>query len=293
MLRVEIKRLVSMISLGLWVSLAAGADAKPEWISVWSDEFSQANGTAPDPAKWVHDLGGGGWGNNELQTYTSRTNNCRVENGHLIIEARKEQSTGTDGISREYTSARLKTKDKAAWTCGRIEARLQVSRGQGLWPAFWMLGANIDSVGWPACGEIDILENIGTEPSIIHGTIHGPGYAGGGGIGASHKLAGNAAFADDSHVFAVEWESNRIHWYVDGRRYFTATPASLPSGKQWVFDKLQFLLLNLAVGGHWPGNPNATTTFPQRLTVDYVRVFAASNAPALADPGSKVSGSTK
>lgn len=261
-------------------TLVSKASAAAGWSLVWSDEFAQPDGSPPDASKWVYDLGGGGWGNNELQTYTRRTNNCRVENGQLVIEARQEDHTGADGIARGYTSARLKTQGKAAWTYGRMEARLKVPRGQGLWPAFWMLGTNIDTVGWPTCGEIDIMENIGAEPAIVHGTIHGPGYSGGDGIGGAYTLPGGAAFADDFHVFAAEWETNRIRWYVDGQLYFTATPASLPDGKTWVFTQPQFLLLNLAVGGHWPGNPNAATTFPQRLIVDYVRVYAASNSPA-------------
>ncbi len=162
----------------------------------------------------------------------------------------------------------------AAWTYGRLEARLQVPRGQGLWPAFWTLGVELDSVHWPACGEIDVLENIGREPHEVHGTLHGPGYSGGASVGQGFRLPGGRAFADDFHVFAVEWETNRIRWFVDGQPYFTATPASLPAGKTWVYDRPHFLLLNLAVGGNWPGNPDATTTFPQQLRVDYVRVYA-------------------
>jgi hypothetical protein len=139
-----------------------------------------------------------------------------------------------------------------------------------------MLGTNITSVNWPTCGEIDIMENIGSEPSIVHGTIHGPGYSGGNSIGGGYTLANNGVFADEFHVFAVEWETNRIRWFMDGQLYFTATPSSLPAGSTWVFTKPQFILLNLAVGGNWPGSPNASTTFPQRLVVDYVRVYAAT-----------------
>ena len=264
---------LAMLTLILTVKPSIQAQTPPGWSLVWSDEFSQTNGAPPDPAKWAYDLGGGGWGNNELQSYTSRTNNCRIEAGHLIIEAHKESYTGTDNKTRDYTSARLKTKGKAAWTCGRIEARIKVPRGQGIWPAFWMLGTDIDTAGWPACGEIDIMENIGKEPGIVHGTIHGPGYSGGNGIGGGHTLPGGAALSDDFHRFAVEWETNKIRWFIDDLVYFTVTPRNLPATARWVYDKPHFILLNLAVGGNWPGNPNNTTVFSQRMVVDYVRVY--------------------
>ncbi len=245
---------------------------------VWSDEFDGPNGSAPDPAKWKFDLGGDGWGNHELETYTSRRENARIDNGHLIIEALHESFTGSDGKTRAYTSARLKTKDKWSWTYGRIEARIQIPRGQGIWPAFWMLGANADSVGWADCGEIDIMENVGREPGTIHGTVHGPGYSGGGGIGGPFKLPSNESFADVFHLFAIDWETNRIRWSVDNQTYFSVTPTNLPAGKKWVFDKPEFLLMNLAVGGEWPGKPDSTTAFPQQMLVDYVRVYASTNA---------------
>jgi len=245
---------------------------------VWADEFDQADGSAPDPAKWVHDLGGGGWGNNELQSYTDRRVNSRVEGGHLVIEARQEPFTGRDGRAREYTSARLKTKGKASWTGGRIEARIQVPRGQGIWPAFWMLGNEIDSARWPACGEIDVMEAIGREPNTVHGTVHGPGYSGGKGIGGKLDLPGQA-LADAFHLYAIEWEPDRIRWLFDDQVYFTLTRDQLPAGTTWVFDRPHFLLLNLAVGGNWPGKPDATTQLPQRLLVDYVRVYSPAKAP--------------
>ena len=241
------------------------------WKLVWSDEFNQPDGSAPDPAKWRYDIGGTGWGNNELEYYTARTNNARIEHGHLVIEARQENYGG-----KNYTSARLLTKGKWSWTYGRIEARIKVPRGQGIWPAFWMMGANVDSAGWPSCGEIDIMENIGREPGTVHGTIHGPGYSGPGGIGGPFVLQGGASFADDFHLFAIQWETNRIRWFVDNEPYFSAAPASLPAGAQWVFKAPQFLLLNVAVGGGWPGNPNPTISFPQQMLVDYVRVYAAA-----------------
>ena len=242
-----------------------------DWNLVWSDEFNQADGSAPDATKWSHETGGNGWGNKELEYYTTRTNNARIEDGKLVIEAQPEKFQG-----KNYTSARLLTKNKWSWTYGRIEARMKIPRGQGIWPAFWMLGTNIASVSWPACGEIDIMENIGKEPGTVHGTVHGPGYSGDAGIGRPSTLPGSAALADDFHVYAIEWETNRIRWLLDGRVYFTLTPANLPAGKEWVFNQPHFLLLNLAVGGGWPGNPDATTTFPQRMTVDYVRVYNKS-----------------
>jgi len=247
-----------------------------KWKLVWADEFTQPDGSAPDASKWGYDVGGNRWGNNELEYYTSRTNNARIEGGQLVIEARRENYRG-----KNYTSARLLTKGKWSWTYGRIEARIKVPRGQGLWPAFWMLGAKVDSVGWPTGGEVDIMENIGREPGTVHGTVHGPGYSGSGGIGGPFVLQGGAAFADDFHVFAIQWETNRIRWFVDNQPYFSVTPASLPAGAHWVFDAPQFLLLNVAVGGDWPGNPDATTTFPQRMLVDYVRVYAAINGPGM------------
>src|SRR5262249_1185404 len=144
---------------------------------------------------------------------------------------------------------------------------------QGIWPAFWMLGNNISSVSWPKCGEIDIMENIGKEPSIVHGSLHGPGYSGGNPLGAAYTLQGGAQFKDDFHVFAVEWEGEVIRFYVDGNLYETRTDKDVPQGATWVYDHPFFLLLNLAVGGQWPGAPNDSTTFPQKLTVDYVRVY--------------------
>ena len=258
-----------------WASLlTTTAQNIPGWNLVWADEFAQADGSAPDPAKWGYDLGGNGWGNNELEYYTSRTNNARIENGQLVIEARQENLGG-----KRYTSARLLTKGKWSWTFGRMEARIKIPRGQGIWPAFWMLGANIDSVRWPACGEIDIMENIGAEPNTVHGTIHGPGYSGGHAIGGP-GLSSDAPFADDFHVYAIAWETNRIRWFVDGKQYFTTSSTNLPDGKTWVFHQPQFLILNLAVGGNWPGQPNGSSSFPQRMLVDYVRVYAPTNLPS-------------
>jgi beta-glucanase (GH16 family) len=249
-------------------SVPAGAQELPGWQLIWADEFSQPDGSSPTSANWGFDIGGGGWGNNELQYYTSRTNNARIVDGKLVIEAKQESFGG-----RDYTSARLLTKNKVNYQFGRIEARIKIPRGQGIWPAFWMLGSNFDAVGWPNCGEIDIMENIGREPRTVHGTIHGPGYSGGGGIGGSYLFPSGVNVADDYRVFAIEWETNRISWFVDSNLYLTLTPANL-GGRAWVFNQPFFIILNVAVGGNWPGNPDATTVFPQQMLVDYVRVYA-------------------
>ena len=232
------------------------------WKLAWGDDFDGASGTAVDGSKWAYDSGPN-WYNGELQDYTTGNANASLDGkGMLIIEARKEAREG-----REYTSARLKTEGKKTFTYGRVEARMKLPYGKGMWPAFWMLGGN----SWPDTGEIDIVENLGREPSIAHGTIHGPGYSGAAGPAGSYTLPGSAAFSDDFHLFAIEWESNAIRWYVDDTLYSTKTPADI-SGKTWVFDHGFFIILNLAVGGEWPGNPDGTTVFPQRLLIDYVHV---------------------
>jgi beta-glucanase (GH16 family) len=243
------------------------------WMLAWSDEFNTADGTPVDSQKWTAETGGNGWGNNELEYYTTSTRNARQEHGSLVIEAIREPYTGSDGVKRDYTSARLKTQGKFSQVYERFEARIKMPRGKGIWPAFWLLGDNIGSAGWPGCGEIDIVENLGTEPSIAHGTIHGPGYSGGHGIGSPFTLPNGQRFSDDFHLFAVEWEPQEIRFYVDDHLYATRRPADLPAGTKWVYDHRFFIILNLAVGGNWPGNPDDITEFPQKLLVDYVRVY--------------------
>jgi beta-glucanase (GH16 family) len=244
------------------------------WTLSWSDEFEGPAGATVDATKWTFDVGGGGWGNKELESYTDRPKNAHLSgDGSLVIDVLRERHAGPDGIAREYTSARLKTQGLFSQTYGRFEARMKLPQGQGIWPAFWMLGVDITSAGWPGCGEIDILENRGREPGIVHGTFHGPGYSGGEGIGAPFGLPAGQTFADDFHRFAVEWEPNVVRWYVDSQLYETRTPADLPPGGRWLFDHPFFLLLNVAVGGSWPGYPDATTVFPQQMLVDYVRVY--------------------
>ncbi|MDY7104747.1 MAG: glycoside hydrolase family 16 protein [Actinomycetota bacterium] len=245
----------------------------------WSDEFDGAAGTPPDPAKWGYDLGGEGWGNAELQSYTDSTDNAAHDgDGHLVITAR-EAEAGLDCWYGpcEYTSARLLTKGTFTQAYGRFEARLKIPAGQGIWPAFWMLGDDIDAVGWPASGEIDIMENIGREPGMVHGTLHGPGYSGGGGVGAAYLHPDGGAFADDFHTYAVDWSPTEITWSVDGVEYSTKTPADV-SG-DWVYDHPFFLIMNVAVGGTWPGSPDASTVFPQEMVIDHVRVYAEPGTP--------------
>jgi beta-glucanase (GH16 family) len=279
--------IVSIFACLLAVPVAPGANANqkrdatsapPAWNIVWSDEFNGADNSAPDPAKWVLETGGNGWGNNELEYYTARPDNARIQNGSLVITAIDERYTGPDGVTRDYTSARLKTQGTFALAYGKFEARIRVPQGQGIWPAFWMLGNDITALGWPRCGEIDIMEHIGREPSTVHGTIHGPRYSGAKAIGAAHNLPGGQRFADAFHLFAVEWEPNVIRWYVDDVLFATKTPADLPKDAKWVYDHPFFLLLNVAVGGNWPGSPDRTTVFPQTMLVDYVRVYKRGSA---------------
>jgi beta-glucanase (GH16 family) len=250
----------------------------PGWTLVWSDEFNLPDGSSPDAAKWNLVTGGNGFGNAELESYTNRPQNAEIQSGNLVITALKESYTGADMVSHDYTSARLNSSNNFAQAYGRFEARIRIPYGQGIWPAFWLLGSDLSTKAWPTCGEIDIMENIGREPSIVHGTIHGPGYSGGKGIGSPFSFPDGRKFADDFHVYAVEWSPNQIKFFVDDNLYATRTPADLPAGTKWVYDHPFFILLNLAVGGKWPGNPDATTVFPQQMLVDYVRVYKRSGS---------------
>ena len=236
---------------------------------VMQDEFDTDG--APKSAIWGYDLGtgnsdtGGGWGNNELQYYTNRTENVKVENGYLLITAKKESYNGSS-----YTSARLTTKGLFEQAYGRFEARIKMPYGQGIWPAFWLLGANTDEVGWPKSGEIDIMEYRGQEPTKVLGTVHGPGYSGGTAISKSYSLL-NDRFDTDFHIFGIEWGPKYINYYVDNVLYNQITPADVPG--EWVFDHPFYIIINLAVGGNFVGAPNSETVFPQTMLVDYVRVY--------------------
>jgi beta-glucanase (GH16 family) len=268
------------------LSLFSRAQTRPEspgrpgWKLVWSDEFSNPDGSPVDTTRWISESGGNGWGNQELEYYTTRPENAFQQGGNLVIKVLQEKYTGADGVTRDYTSARLKTLGQFSQKYGRFEARIKIPQGQGIWPAFWMLGDDIGKVGWPKCGEIDTMENIGKEPATVHGTIHGPGYSGDKGISAPYSLPPDQHFADDFHLYAVEWEPKAIRFYVDDHLYATRTPAELPKGTKWVYNHPFFLLLNVAVGGNWPGNPDATTVLPQTMLVDYVRVYKRSGRPA-------------
>jgi beta-glucanase (GH16 family) len=248
------------------------------WKLAWAEEFNGPAGALPGTSPWIHDLGDGsanglaGWGNNELETYTASTANTALDGkGHLLLTVRR-----ADGSEHcyygpcLYTSARLTTRGTRQFTYGRIEARIRVPAGTGLWPAFWMLGDNLPTVGWPACGEIDVVETVGRSPSLVYGTIHGPGYSGSSSVGGVDVLT--AAASDSFHVFAVEWQPARIAWSVDGAVYQVATPADV-APNPWVFDHSFHLLLNVAVGGSFGGSVSSDTRFPAAMAVDYVRVY--------------------
>ncbi|MEU7902871.1 family 16 glycosylhydrolase [Actinoplanes sp. NPDC049118] len=248
----------------------------------WQDEFNGAAGAPIDASKWKFDIGGGGWGNNERQYYTNSTSNVSQDGqGHLAITARKENPGNYQCHygTCQYTSGRILTADKFSQRYGRFEAGIKVPKGQGIWPAFWMLGGN----NWPTTGEIDIMENVGKEPNTVYGTVHGPGYSGGEGIGGNRNIG--APLSNAFHNYSVEWSPNLIVWFLDGSEYFRVTPASL-GGDQWVFDHAFFMILNVAVGGNWPGYPDASTVFPQTMLVDYVRVSAWTDGPTPPPSGS-------
>jgi beta-glucanase (GH16 family) len=262
----------------LSLSCGGGATLQPPPAAgfklVWSDEFNGADGSSPDSSKWTYDIGGNGWGNNELEYYTNRTQNAQIKSGNLVITAQKETYAGSDGVTRNYTSARLKTQGLFSQAYGRFEARIKIPAGQGMWPAFWMLGNDIGTVGWPKCGEIDIMENIGKQPGTVHGSLHSSStVAQTSDVSAPFSLPAGQNFADDFHLYAVEWETGIIRFYVDSNLYATFTQSQWPAGGAWSFDHPFFILLNVAVGGNWPGSPDATTVFPQQMLVDYVRVY--------------------
>lgn len=265
---------IPIASTAAFLAVAAAASAQTSWKLLWSDEFNSPANSTPDLTKWTYDLGNNnGWGNREAENYTSLPENAHMDgNGHLVIHV-----ASTAGV---YTSARLKTQGLFSVQYGRIEARIKLPSGQGIWPAFWMLGSDIGTAGWPQCGEIDIMENIGKEPATNHGSLHGPGYSGGNPRTATYVLPGGAKFSSDFHTFAIQWSQQAISFFVDGNSYETVARSAIPAGTQWVFDHPFFLLLNVAVGGTFPGPPDPTTMFPQDMLVDYVRVYQATSDPA-------------
>ncbi|MFG2816138.1 RICIN domain-containing protein [Streptomyces sp. NPDC048410] len=274
--------LLAALSAALVGSAAVGparadtAAAPAVAAATFSDSFDGPAGSAVDGSKWTLETGDN-VNNHERQYYTSGTKNAALDGqGHLVITAKRENPANYQCWygSCQYTSARLNTSGKFNAQYGHVEARMKIPRGQGMWPAFWMLGT---PVNWPDSGEIDVMENVGFEPSTVHGTIHGPGYSGSGGIGAGYSLPNGQAFADAFHTYAVDWAPDSITWTVDGNVYQRRTPADL-GGKTWVFNKPFFLILNLAVGGYWPGDPDGSTQFPAQLLVDSVSVTTSGGS---------------
>lgn len=251
---------IIMVSLLIALFPVKQVSAAPNWKLVWSDEF---DGTALNRSNWTPEIGtgSGGWGNNELQYYTDRSQNLQVTGGNLVITARKESYGGMN-----YTSARIKTQNLKSFTYGKIEARIKLPSGQGLWPAFWMLGSNISTVGWPYSGETDIMERVNNNP-YVNGTVHWDA----GGHAEYGRVSGNLDFSQ-YHVYSVEWDSKYIRWFVDGQQ-FNEFYIENGTGNTEEFQRPFFLLLNLAVGGNWPGAPNDSTPFPAQMLVDYVRVY--------------------
>jgi beta-glucanase (GH16 family) len=278
---------VAITSIGVVLGRAGLSSAATDANGMtWADDFDGAAGSAPDPGRWSHETGGSGNGNNELEYYTTSTSNAALDGqGHLVITARQENPAGYTCWygSCTYTSARLNTAGHFTQAYGRFEARIKLPRGSGLWPAFWLLGDNIGSVGWPQSGEMDVMENVGREPGTNHGSLHGPGYSGGNPLSGSYSLPGGAAFADDFHTFAIDWAPDSVAFSVDGHEYEKHTPADT-HGNQWVFNHPFFIILNVAVGGSFPGSPDGSASFPQQMVVDYVHVFASPGTPATTAP---------
>ncbi|KWX71251.1 RICIN domain-containing protein [Paenibacillus jilunlii] len=270
------KMLSLLVMFALLITLfpTGNVYAATNWNLAWSDEF---DGTSLNTSNWTAEIGTGnsGWGNNELQYYTSRPQNLQVTGGNLVITALKESYNGSS-----YTSARIKTQGKKSFTYGKIEARIKLPSGQGLWPAFWMLGTNIDApgVGWPKCGETDIMERVNNN-AFVNGTVHWDAN----GQADYGQISGNLDFSQ-YHVYSIEWDAKYIRWFVDGNK-FNEFYIENGTGNTEEFQKPSFLLLNLAVGGNWPGSPNAATPFPAQMLVDYVRVYQASNAPNIVSGG--------
>lgn len=256
------------ILLIFWSCTSSTELEERNWELVWEDNFNGEANQAPDQAKWSFDVGTGdnGWGNGEFQYYTDKPDNISLDgNGNLVITARNESFAGSG-----FTSGRIKTKGLFDQAYGRFEARIKLPYGPGLWPAFWLLGADIDENPWPQCGEIDIMEYRGQQTSLVHGTVHGPGYSAGASITKSYGLE-KSRFDVDFHIFAIEWGTDYIHFFVDETLYQEITPDDVTG--EWVYDHPFYILLNLAVGGSYVGFPTSETPFPQSMVVDYVKVY--------------------
>ena len=262
---------IASSSAASWSSAAEVHEAggrKPSW----SDEFSGRAGLPPDPDRWNYDTGASGWGNGELQRYTARRKNSRLDGrGHLRIVARHIPGTGIRRGS--FTSARLNTDETFSFRYGRVALRARLPKGRGLWPAFWMLGAAFPRVNWPFCGEIDVMENLGQNIRVSSGFVHGPGSLSDTGVGGFHRST--RSLAKGFHVFAADWTPTGVAFSVDGEIFRRVLKSGYPAGQTWAFDQRMFLLLNLAVGGSWPGKPSPKTRFPARYVIDWVRVWKA------------------
>lgn len=268
----------ALILISLAASMACGgpesttSDIQPEYELVWSDEFKGDSLQSPDSNKWTFDIGRGdnGWGNGELQYYTNRQQNAHLDGkGHLVIRALRQKYENA-----EYTSARMKTKNKFEQKYGRFEARIRPPTGEGIWPAYWMLGSNIDTVGWPQCGEIDIMEFIGKARNEIHGSLHGPGHSAGEAISTIYTLP-SGDVDEDFNLYAVEWSADSIVFFVNEVPYQRVLKSKMPG--QWVYNTPFFMLVNLAIGGTYVGYPSADETFPKELVIDFIRVYERVN----------------
>lgn len=259
-------RLLALAVLAVLVGASAppAALASTRPVLLWHDEFNGPAGALPNPANWTYDLGNGGWGNHELENYTDDPANVQTDGqGHLVITAIKN----ADG---SYSSGRIKTQGRFSFRYGTVSARISLPAGQGLWPAFWMVGNSIDTIGWPACGEIDIMELLGQDPHLAYGHIHvtGPGRDASFGTGyrSAHTLA------NSFHIYSAHWTPTKVTFAVDGHSYYSIARSQVKAPARWSVSQPMFIILNLAVGGTWPGSPNASTVFPARMRVDWVRV---------------------
>lgn len=253
------------------------------WVLTWSEEFDGNAGDPPDPEVWTAKIGGGGWGNNELECYTDH-NAALDGQGNLVIMAKQEQVPDYPNCTNlQYTSSRLQTYGKFDLMYGRVEARLKVPSGNGFWPAFWMLGDDINTgTSWPNCGEIDIMETVNKDPTWIQSSLHGPGYSGGASLHKQIQTQDGKPFSDDFHLYGVTWEWDHFKFYMDGKFFFNLTIDEIPKGTKWVYDHEFFILLNFAIGGTWPGAPTKSTVFPASYSVDFVRVYEYINTTSTA-----------
>jgi beta-glucanase (GH16 family) len=274
-----------LLIVALTAVVAVRATAAPtRGPLAWSDEFAGPARSAVG-SSWRAETGGSGWGNQELQTYTDGTANAALDGaGHLAITARQERTGAQCWYGPcEYTSARLTTAGRISQTYGHFEAMIKVPRGGGMWPAFWLLGDDVFTAGWPTSGELDVMENVGMEPGTAHGSMHAPGHSGANSLTGSYTLPDGRALADDYHLYAIDWQPDSVTWSVDGDAYSTKTRADVGDGA-WPFEHPFFIILNVAVGGSWPGAPDTSTSFPQTMLVDYVRVYQDAAHPSAPSP---------